>query len=168
MTPRHHSHRLVVASNLVALPPPPVLLSTLPPLDAPPPYFALVTPPPFRLSFAPNGCRVALRITSTSSPSPPPLPLVVSHSCLPQLVVMLSPINLQLCNCHPLSPLPVMVGCCIFCPLHCSPPAFVFSPTAVCRAVIVTANAAWLIRLRASKLGEGGEQSWISREMAGK
>jgi hypothetical protein len=62
-----------------------------------------------------------LRLTSTSSPSPPPPPLVASCSCPPWLVVVLFLINLQLCNCHPLLPLPPMVGCCIFCLLcHCS------------------------------------------------
>jgi hypothetical protein len=61
-------------------------------------------------------CVAYLCLTSASLPSPPPL--VMSCSCLPWLVVVLSLINLQLCNCHPPLPLPPMVGCCIFCPLH--------------------------------------------------
>jgi hypothetical protein len=40
-------------------------------------------------------------------------------SCLPWLVVVLSPVNLQLCNHHPPLPLPPMVGCCIFRLLRC-------------------------------------------------
>jgi hypothetical protein len=60
-----------------------------------------------------------LCLTSASLTSPPPTPLVASHSCLPRLVVVLPPINLQLCDCCPPLPLLPMVGCCIFCPLHC-------------------------------------------------
>ncbi len=54
---------------------------------------------------------------TASLPSPLPLPLVVSCFCLPWPVVMLSPVNLQLCNHHPL-PLTPMVGYSIFRPLH--------------------------------------------------
>jgi hypothetical protein len=38
-----------------------------------------------------------LRLTCASLPSPLPLPLVASCSCLPQLVIVLSAINLELC-----------------------------------------------------------------------
>jgi hypothetical protein len=42
----------------------------------------------------------------------------VSCSCPPWLVVVLSPVNLQLCDIHPPSPLPPLVGCCDFRPLR--------------------------------------------------
>jgi hypothetical protein len=82
------------------------------------------TPPPICQSFAPvwlPHCLLwHLRLTSASSPSPlpPPPPLVASCFCPPQLDVVLSPVNLQLCDHHPPLPLPPMVGCCIFCLLH--------------------------------------------------
>jgi hypothetical protein len=59
-----------------------------------------------------------LCLTSAGLPSPLPPPLVESCSRLPWLVVVLSPINLRLCDCHPPLPLPPVVGCCIFCMLH--------------------------------------------------
>jgi hypothetical protein len=43
----------------------------------------------------------------------------MSHSHLPRLVVVLSPINLQLCNHYPPLPLPPMVSCCVFPLLRC-------------------------------------------------
>jgi hypothetical protein len=77
--------------------------------------------------------------------SPPPLPRVASHSHLPGLGDMLPPINLRLCNRHPPSPLPPMVGGCAFQPLCSPPPTYVFSPTLVHCAVIDAANAtAWV------------------------
>jgi hypothetical protein len=85
---------------------------------------SIVKDPPLQ----PAGCRVAslcaasasrtlVNTASASLPSPPPLPLVASRSHPPRLVVVLSSINLQLCNRHP-SPLTPMVGCCVFRPLH--------------------------------------------------
>ncbi len=52
-----------------------------------------------------------LHLTSLSLHSPSPPPLVASPSCPPRLVVVLSPVNLQLCNHHPPLPLLPMVGC---------------------------------------------------------
>jgi hypothetical protein len=66
---------------------------------------------------AASASHTLVNTTSASLPSPPPPPLVASCSRLTRPVVVLSPINLQLCNRHP-SPLTPMVGCCIFCPLH--------------------------------------------------
>jgi hypothetical protein len=86
-----------------------------------------------------------LCLTSTSLPSPPPLPLVAYCSRLPRLVVVLSHVNLQLSDCQPPLPFPLVVGCCVVHPLRCLPPIFVFSPTAVHHAVIDAANAmAWV------------------------
>jgi hypothetical protein len=67
-------------------------------------YLTLPSPPPSPLPSP----------LPTSLPSPPPPPLVVSCSLPPWIVVVLSPVNLQLCDCHPPSPLPPMVGCCVF------------------------------------------------------
>ncbi len=73
LTPRLHLHRLVVASDLAALPPPPILLSTPPPLDALPPHVAPATPTPVCLLFTPTGCHVASCGTSASHPLACPL-----------------------------------------------------------------------------------------------
>ncbi len=67
--------------------------------------------------WAASASRTLVNTTYASLPSPPPPPLVASCSCPPWLVVVLSPTSLQLCDRHP-SPLPPVVGCCVFRPLH--------------------------------------------------
>jgi hypothetical protein len=96
-TPYLHLHWQVVVLHLAALPLPPVISST------PPPYITPATPPPVCLLFAPTGCSIASSGTSASHPpAHPPLHLclLLVLFLLPWLIIMLSPINLQLCNCH--------------------------------------------------------------------
>jgi hypothetical protein len=66
---------------------------------------------------AASASRTLVNTTSPRLPSPLPPPLVASCSFLPRPVVVFSPVNLQLCDHHPL-PLTPMVGCCVFPPLH--------------------------------------------------
>jgi hypothetical protein len=71
------------------------------PLDTPLPNIVPVTPPPVCPDWLPCCLLWHLCLTSASSPSPPPPPLVMSCFHPPRLLVVLSPINLRLCNCHP-------------------------------------------------------------------